>query len=404
MFQRIFSYIIIPLLLMCTAIVIIAYARGYRLDVVKTATAIISYALGYKVDNEPYLNVTGILAATSDPTGAQIYVDGDFSAATESNINLVPGKYEVAITKEGYHEWRQTVDIRGEVATSVFAVLFLKNPSLAPLIATTATNPMLSPDGTKLAYIASPAATLTTGQSLFESSLQRPTLFLYDLSGRTMPFSRNPQPYNGSRSALLREWDTETRIKGEKSLAAMPDEFQQVATDSVRIIQFSPDETKVFYEATGSALLERSIRPALIGVGPKPDVRELEQGNFYVYDLREDRNYDITSELGTLAEDIRVHLQSEDSEPAVASGGELFSYSPMPLPVFWLGNSQHFALIENSTINIMEYHGGNKVTVYSGPFENGFVFPHPSGRQLIIMTTLNPEVSPAGSLYTLNIR
>src|SRR3990167_5667013 len=396
MFHRIFFYIIIPFLLMCTAVVIIAYARGYRLDVVKTTAAIISYALGYKIDDEPYLNVTGILAATSDPTGAQIYVDGDFSAATESNINLAPGTYEVAITKEGYHEWRRTVDIHGEVATSLFAVLFLKNPSLAPLIATTATSPMLSPDGTKLAYIASPAATLTTGQSLFESSLQRPTLFLYDLSGRTMPFSRNPQPYNGTRAALLREWDTETRIKGEKSLAAMPDEFQEIATDSMRIIQFSPDETRVFYEATDSAVLERSIRPALIGDGPKPDERELEKGNFYVYDLREDRNYKITSELGSLAEDIRVH--------AVTLGSEPFPYSPMPLPVFWLGNSQHFVLIENNTINIMEYHGGNKVTVYSGPFENGFVFPHPSGGQLIIMTTLNPEVSPAGSLYTLNIR
>ena len=386
MFYKIISAIVIPLLLVITAMIVIAYARGYRLNT-----------------KNPGLSSTGILVATSEPNGAQVYVNGEFSGATNSNINLDPGNYDITITKEGYHDWSRTMRVQGEVVVTTGATLFLKNPGLAPLTATGVQDPIISSDMTKIAYIASPSAKGIVGKNLFESTIETPTLFVYDLTGRSLPFSKNPQPYTGTRAQLLQEWELEAQIAHDIAVAGLPAVVANTATESMRLISFSPDGTKLLYEATVSAMLERTINPPLIGSRTNNDVRNLDPHEFYVYDAKEDRNYRITEQLGMRADDLR---QTADVHDVVELTGspDRTSRKFEPLPVFWFGTSQHMVLVGNNTISIMEFDGGNKTLVYSGPFENGYVFPHVSGHQLIIMTTFNPEASLAPSLYTLNLR
>jgi hypothetical protein len=361
----------IVFLLFISAAVIIFIARGYRLNT-----------------NDKSIDTTGILVAKSEPDGAQVYINEKFSSATNSTINLSPDWYSVRISKQGYHDWQRNLRIQGEVVAQTDAVLFLKNPSLSALTSTGVLDPIMSPDGTKIAYIATPSAEQlqrtqtneTTGESIFESNLRTPTLFIYDLSGRNLPFSRNPQPYDGTIQQLLAEWELERETSNAVSLRVLPEEFQKIATNSIELLSFSPDGSKVLYEATSSAELKRSIEPPVIGGLPTEEQRSLVPSDLYVYDAKDDRNYRID-----------------------------FSFTPSkdphsPLPIQWISTSRHFVIIEDGKISIMEYDGANKIPVYSGPFVNSYVYPHPIGHQLIIMTTLNPELGELPSLYTLTIR
>ncbi|MCR4263879.1 MAG: PEGA domain-containing protein [Candidatus Roizmanbacteria bacterium] len=368
--QGIFSLLVI-LLLAASAAIVILLARGYRFN---------------PQDNS--LDSTGILVTKSEPDGAQVYIDGIFSGATNSTINLLPNWYKVRISKQGYHDWEREMRIQGEIVVQTDAVLFLKNPSLSVLTSTGVLEPFLSPDGTKIAYIATPSAEQLTqrpdegteGESIFESNLRQPTLFIYDLNGRNLPFSRNPQPYPGTLNQLLEEWELERETSNAISLRSMPAEFQQIATDSIRLLSFAPDGSKVLYEATAAATLKRTIEPPLIGGLSTEEERELNPHVLYVYDMKDDRNYHIDFSVN-YPDDINV-----------------------PLPIQWIGTSRHFVLVEDGKISVMEYDGANKIPVYSGPFVNGYVFPHPVGHQLIILTTFNPELGDLPSLYTLTIR
>ena len=95
---------------------VILYARGYRFDPVRKQ-----------------LSSTGILAVSSTPRAAKVYINGDFRGATDLNLSLSPGTYTVEVKKEGYTPYSTTLKLRGEIVEVVNPVLFPLNPSLSPL-------------------------------------------------------------------------------------------------------------------------------------------------------------------------------------------------------------------------------------------------------------------------------
>src|SRR3990167_2973444 len=97
-------------------LLVIAFARGYRFDLI----------------NKKFTS-TGILAVSSSPKPAKVYINGEFKGVTDLNLTLPYGKYEVEIKKEGYSELKKTITIKGEVVFSINTLLFPKNPSLSPL-------------------------------------------------------------------------------------------------------------------------------------------------------------------------------------------------------------------------------------------------------------------------------
>lgn len=381
------SFILIPLFLAGVAAVIIALGRGYRIDF-----------------TQKDLKPSGIIVATSEPDGAQVFIDGKFSAATNSNINLDPGWYTISIKKEGFQSWQKKVHVRAEGVVKTNAILFKTNPSLSPMINIDVADPMLSPDGTQMAYIATPSANpRAQSNATFPLSFDKPTLFLFDLTTRANPFNRNPRPAEISVQDLKLNWQTQAKSLTEIALLKMPKLFSETATASARIIGFSPDETKVLYEATDSATIAREIDPPLIGPESVPDVREITSGKIYVYDAKEDKNYEIMSAPV-------VSPTAGTKKPFLIK--QNLAIEPTPTPVVypqkenigWFGNSLNLYLIEKNQISIMEYTGENKVIVYSGPFVDSFVFPHPDGKELVILTNLNPVASPNPSLYTVDVR
>src|SRR5487761_2029079 len=87
------------LFLAVATLVVILYARGYQL----------SFTTG-----KPQLTGSGILVVTSDPDGAEVFINGHLTTATNNTINLAPDTYDVSIKKDGYLPWERTVKVNQE--------------------------------------------------------------------------------------------------------------------------------------------------------------------------------------------------------------------------------------------------------------------------------------------------
>ncbi len=139
-------------------------------------------------------------------------------------------------------------------------------------------------------------------------------------------------------------------------------------------MQWSPDETKVLYVASGSATIPTIIKPALFGTNQTQEDRNLQQGSTYVYDIKEDKNYKIEIENSQIQQNLS-----------------------------WYFDSRHLVSVKNQKIDILDYDGKNTITVYAGPFINGYVFPFPNDSKIVLLTNLgNPDSSP--NLYTLGLQ
>lgn len=371
---------------------IIAYGRGYRINLKKPTR----------------LQPTGIVTATSDPVAAQVLVDGQIKTATNNSFTLPPGWYTVTIRKEGYQPWEKKLRVQGEVVTRADAYLFPTNPSLSPITTSGILSPAVSPGGTTIAYI------VPDGPN--PDGAKKPGLYTLELSDRPLG-GRN----RDSKLVIPRAFPRETRLawspdgtkilvaegkvntlydltktpaqilpatetatwpqaaadREQAKLAAFKQPFIDALTASARILSFSPDETKVLYEATASAAIPRVLDPPLIGANPTEETRSITPGNLYVYDSSEDKNY--------------LFLEKREMGNPVRRA-------------VWMPTSKHLLLVEKDKIDAVEYDRTNWVTIYAGPFDDSFVAPWPSADRIVILTNLNPNASKQPNLYTVNLR
>lgn len=402
--------------------------------------AVILYGRGYRPDSGG-IKPTGLLSVTSDPVGAEVYIDNVLRTATDNTINVDPGWYDITISKEGYIPWQKKLRIQGEIVTRADPFLFPTNPSLSPLTNVGIENPVLSPDGTKIAYIVKPIALNGLGT-------QRAGLWVYELVERSLGFNRDQRQvglvdtlinfsqadliwspdsaqimvntpnitrlYTANRTddfqdvtlshrTLLQTWDEQTRLRIRQQLVAFKQPIIDVATQSAKIISFSPDESKILYEATASATIPQVITPALIGTNPTEEKRSISPGKIYVYDSKEDRNYFLL-EANELPKPKATASPTPPVRNVKASPSPTLNYSPLTTNLHWFPTSRHIVLTFEDKIDVIEYDRTNWITVYSGPFSDHFVAPWPNGSRIITLMNLNPGVSALPNLYTVNLR
>ena len=399
LFQRlilIFSFVFILGL-------IIAYGRGYRLNF-----------------NEKTLTSTGILAITSSPKAAKIFINGEFKGATDSNLTLSPGKYQVEIKKEGYTSWKKEVILKGEWVVPINAVLFSLNPSLSPLtnLGINKAFPLdntdkilifsqkndLESDGIYLfenpkttINILPPLKLLVTKKKLPEVDFETAeVVFSPDYKEAIVIFTNqstffksqtayllsldqeNQEPFDvtTSKETLISTWEKEKQERLLKILNTYPKDLVKIASDSFKIISFSPDETKFLYQPLKNLTLPLIIKPPLIATNQTPEQRNLIKGKLYLYDRKEDKNYQITE------------IKQED-------------WIKNPEFLQWYFDSKHLVFQENKKIIVIDYDNLNRQTLYSGPFQMGF-FNVTSNGKLIILANLNPETNPLPDLYLVD--
>lgn len=426
----------------------------------------IQFAKGYRPGQGGILQGTGLLAANSFPNGAQVYLDGKLTTATDNTLNLQPGEYQIEIKKDGYASWFKKLTIAKELVTQTNAVLFPSAPSLTPLTFTGASNVTPSPDGQKIAfYVASASAQTKNGLyvlDLTESMLslqhgprqiaQVTSLFdfnktkllwapdnsqiLASYNGRNvlldpgkMNIVSDEQDVTYQLPTMFSQWEEDLYKRERTRLAKFPDQIQAIATASAKNVYFSPDDERILYTATASAVLADNLIPPVPSSSTQLQERSLQAGGVYVYDRVEDRNFRVSTEQsagkGQSSSPSKLLLANDlynDRARTLAASPSAFRLLQGKTPaetivnfqlhysnvtggdLQWYPDSKHLIGIKDISIIIKEYDGTNETTIFAGAFTDNFVYPWPNGSKLIILTNFHQSPSVPVNLYAITLK
>jgi hypothetical protein len=299
--------------------------------------------------------------------------------------------------------------VQGEVVSQIDALLIPSTPSLKALTLTGVSFPIISDTKTKVAYIvsqdATPASEIKSEKGvrlldyrmtalggrieervLFTSNFYNWenaglefsedekfvfVLFYIDISKDKKPYlvlqlksdenNSVPTVVTSTYDEIVQKAKLDKQIILNTKLTTLPKTLGEFFKDNTTNIQFSPDDNKILYLSTRSAELKAIIDPPLPGSNPTEEIRQVKTDSYYVYDLKEDRNYFLVAKKDLTEENV----------------------------IAWYTDSKHVLTSEDSTIFIYDYDGTNKRSVYQGPFEKNFIFPAPPGTRVIILTNFN---------------
>ena len=375
------------------------YARGYRFDV-KTLK----------------FQPNGILVLKSEPDGASVYINGELKAATNANLSIAPGAYDVEVKKDGYLTWSKRLTIEKEIVTQANVSLFKTAPSLSPATLSGATNVVMSEDGSKIVYSVLPSRDLSddkTGLWIldtfslplgFNSGSKRiadgdmtDATYIFSPDSRqllltvsegifvidTGSFISQNQRVNISSTAddILAEWKSGKEETNQSLIRNLPPTLSDVLARKSSAFIFSPDSNMIAYTASDSATLPDDLVKPLPGASTQTQHRNIEPGHTYVYDVKEDRNFLISDQI--------VTIDNNDS---------------LEVPALrWMSSSRHLLWAGSSQTVIMDYDGTNRQAIYSGSYVAPSVFPFSNTTKLLILTNLGSTDS-IPNLYTLTVK
>lgn len=375
------------------------------------------YARGYRLNLQTFkFQPNGILVLRSEPDGASVYVNGDLKTATNANISLPPGTYDIEVRKDGYFSWYKRLTIEKEIVTQAAISLFKNVPSLSPVTSTGAVNPVISEDGSKIVFSILPSTDTGTDKtglwSLDTFSLplgfgagpKRITdgdmtgaSYVFSPDGRqilltisngiflldTGTFIAQNQRVNiaSKKDVTITGWTGEKENKNQNLIRNLSPEVADILSRKSSSFVFSPDGNLILYSASSSGTLPEGLTRPLPGASTQRQERAIQSGHTYVYDIKEDRNFLIT--------DQPVTINNIDN--------------PQMAAVRWMSSSRHFLLAQSGQIMIMDYDGTNRQIVYSGSYFAPDAFPFSNTSKLLILTNLG---APSGSanLYTLTVK
>jgi hypothetical protein len=385
------------------------------LFVVSVGLFVSFYARGYRFSFKSLrFEPKGILVIKTDPTGAQVIINGDLKGASDTNFSLTPGNYDLALKKEGFIAWSKRINIEKEVVTEIDASLFSAVPSFSPMTLDGAIDPVPSADYTKIAYDI-PATTNNTDKTglwVIETT-NLPIGFAKEpkrvtdgsLIGASWKFSPDASqillrigtasyllpagsftPQNqrvniaSTVEKILAGWEKDKATKLSAQMRILPVEVNDILTRKASAVVFSPDESKVLYTASASAMINENLVRPLPGSSTQKQERAITIGRTYIYDIKEDRNF--------LIYDSPVTITNDKTTGAA---------------IRWFPNSRNLILAENGRISIMDYDGTNRATIYSGAYLAPNAFPFASTSKLVISTNLGAD-SSIPNLYSLSLK
>jgi len=386
--MRIFLFFLSLIIIPLTTYFVILFAKGYRPSL-----------------NQVTLKPTGILVLTSYPDGAQTFINGTLKAATNSTVNLDPGSYEIEIKKEGFFPWKKQLLIEKEIVTRATATLFPTIPILKATTSQGITHPLLSPSGDKTAFIqtvdkimyltilemgesplglisreprnvAKLPITKAANYRLLWSSDSREVLAVASSSATLVNiYTQQVSEASISYPTLLSDWQNHDTVSKKQLFDTLPYTLAPVLATAAADLSWSPNEKKLLYTATASASLPDQIKKPLPGSSSQPQNRTLSPGSVYIFDLEEDRNFQI------------------DQITSISNNGWL-----------WFPSSSHVYKVVKDMVVIKEYDNGNETVIYAGPLFENFAVPYPSGKQFLILTNPTPNLTPLPNLYSINLR
>jgi len=368
----------------------ILYARGFRLE---------------QGEDSITISPKGLLVVNSEPTGAQIIINSELKSATNNTVTLSPGEHTVTVRKDGFQEWSKQVIINQEEVTVVNAFLLPTAPSLTAFTFSGAVNPTVSDDLSKILYIVpeSPSADKKAGiwvidtanlplgfsrdprqitdrtfiDPAFEWSPDSREVLItektntYRVSTTAMTAGSSLTPLTAIvRDTIRNEWVTERQERQAAQMATLHDEISMILQKNAKDINFSPDANRILYTASGSAIIPEGVANSLPGSSTQKQVRDIKDGYRYVYDIKEDRNFEVGQ--------------------------------PKDL-MYWIPNSLNLIVPEKDRISIVDYDSTNRKTVFTGNYVYPHAYPSTSTGRILFLTNFGAQTE-AGNLYWLSLK
>lgn len=248
---------------------------------------------------------------------------------------------------------------------------------------------------------------------------------------------------------ILSEWELELAREERVQLLKLPEFMAYVATTSATNLYFSPDNKRLLYQALADLELVTGQVPTLPSSSTQSETRSIKAGSWYVYDIKEDKNFAIApgqlpqpspspkvpnlkrsavktkdssqplqffpSKL-TLLENFQSPIPAElvsspsafsklQTNISVLQSISLFNaqYSPIFVgTIQWYPDSTHLILTTDSGIDLVEYDGTNRLTIYGGPMDKSIVYPWPDGSKIITRIAFSEGTLP--NLYTIKLK
>lgn len=422
----------------------------------------IQYAKGnIRLTNKGVIQNTGLLAANSFPTGAQVFVDGELATATDDTLYLEPGTYDIEIKKDGFSPWRKRLQLQKELVTQTNAQLFPVATSLIPLTFTGSSNMSPSPDGEKIIF-----------HSASASSDMKNGLYVLEFNDNVLSFSKQARQiltdkskiFNFSNSQfiwspdstqimilnplkdviaevdkkvdvttlpnigkqkeqILSQWQEEMYLRERQFLGKFPEEIIKIATSSAKNIYISPDKKRLLYTATAKVDIPENLVPPIPSTNTQEEMRQLIPENIYVYDREEDKNFLVGKERESNNKLTKINLaidlfnkqaQTLEASPSAftslqgktdeetADNFSKYHTSLYTHGLQWFTDSKHLTNVNDNKVYIKEYDNSNETVIYSGPLEDNFVYPWPNGSKLIISTSFSSDTAP--NLYAIELK
>ena len=372
-------------------------------------TGLFLYTSGYRLSkpdsdkNSQQLQVrrTGMIGAKSIPDGANVYLNGNLTTATDDTIsNLRPNeKYTLTIKKSGFVEWKKDIEVFPELVTDITAVLISMTPRLEPLTNTGAKYPSMAPSLSKIAFFSTDTEApgiwviplVNVGLDLFKSNannILEDTLYNKFSNGTNIEWSPDEKellitvPENNSEAYYIVDIENNT-AESTESPELLKDSWLEkeikIRTEVIKAIDLPSDIKQI-------ALRKDSLW--------SPDNKK------FLYRLR--KNGMIEYRVYNMEKPIPV---GEKTQTLVFTT----SVTQTPPKITWYADSYHLILTEGDIANakkgkisLIRIDGTNKTEIYNNSLHADKVFSSPGGDKLIISTSFTSDDQT--NLYTLGIR
>ncbi len=412
---------------------------------------LIAIARGYRFNpSQRTIKSTGILVASSNPDGAKIFVNGELKGATNSNIIVSPGEYDVEIKKDGFTSWSKRLTIKGELVIKADALLFPQNPTLSPVTSLGVKKAFSSPTGDAIIIISESEEEVVVDPASDEEEKNG----IYLLENVRNPLSRiNPLNTLVFKSAFSEESEgfqleditiefspdekqllITTYIPLETDIEGNVEEVEQEdrtisniylidagsSTDDPFNVTESVDTIRNAWSEEQMEITEKALRAFK---DPLADVA-LESFDIMAFSPDETRILYTATQSATLplvidpplvatnqtpevrdieTGSIYVYDAEEDRNYKVFGVDEFESLEDAKNRILWYPSSAHLILREDDKISAFDFDGTNKRTVYSGPFSKDFLATSKDGR-LFILTNFNSETGSLQDLYSIGLK